>query len=179
MIHSIIIIIITITPINENVFQISHTPFISIMIYHHYQQGLNQFIISEGTAKSINSCSQKRLLNVSQERWLNISHSNHMSAGNYQYATLNSYCQNRSSIMSKSMHISQRSLWNVPQSFYISQGSYEHSFIPAWICNHIHYKMSSEITYPFPNFNGCTIEVWEWTSDFIPHFPGHVITYPC
>ena len=25
------------------------------------------------------------------------------------------------------------------------------------------------ITYPFPNFNGCTVEVWEWTSNFIPH----------
>ena len=26
-----------------------------------------------------------------------------------------------------------------------------------------------EITYPFPNFNGCTMEVWEWISNFIPH----------
>ena len=30
-------------------------------------------------------------------------------------------------------------------------------------------------TYPFPNFNGATVEVWEWISNFIPHF----ITYPC
>ena len=37
--------------------------------------------------------------------------------------------------------------------------------------------MWGEITYPFPNFNGCTIEVREWISKFIPHFPGHVITY--
>ena len=22
--------------------------------------------------------------------------------------------------------------------------------------------MWDEITYPFPNFNGCTVEVWEW-----------------
>ena len=27
-----------------------------------------------------------------------------------------------------------------------------------------------EITCPFPNFNGATVEVWEWTSNFIPHF---------
>ena len=29
--------------------------------------------------------------------------------------------------------------------------------------------MLYEITYPFPNFNSCTIEVWEWISNFIPH----------
>ena len=33
--------------------------------------------------------------------------------------------------------------------------------------------------YPFINFNGATFEVWEWISNFIPHFTGHVITYPC
>ena len=53
------------------------------------------------------------------------------------------------------------------------------TLIPAWISNHIHYKTCDEITYPFPNFNGCTIEVWKWISHFIPHFTGHVITYPC
>ena len=31
-------------------------------------------------------------------------------------------------------------------------------------------KVWDEITYPFPNFNGCTVEVWEWISNFIPHF---------
>ena len=25
-----------------------------------------------------------------------------------------------------------------------------------------------EITHPFPNFNGCAVEVWEWISNFIP-----------
>ena len=28
-----------------------------------------------------------------------------------------------------------------------------------------------------PNFNGRTIEVWEWTKKFVPHLTGHVITY--
>ena len=37
--------------------------------------------------------------------------------------------------------------------------------------------MHDEITHPFPNFNGCTVEVWESISNFIPHFTGHVITY--
>ena len=38
--------------------------------------------------------------------------------------------------------------------------------------------MWDEITYPFLNFSGATVEVKEWISNFIPHFIGHVITYP-
>ena len=48
--------------------------------------------------------------------------------------------------------------------------------IPAWISNYIHFKMWDEITYPFPNFNCAAIELWEWLSNFIPHFTGHVIS---
>ena len=36
--------------------------------------------------------------------------------------------------------------------------------------------------YPFTNFIGCNhciIEVWEWISNFIPHFTVNVITYQC
>ena len=44
--------------------------------------------------------------------------------------------------------------------------------IPAWISNYTHYKVLDEITCPFPNFNGVTVEVWEWTSNSIPHFTG-------
>ena len=40
--------------------------------------------------------------------------------------------------------------------------------ISAWISNYIHYDMWDEITYPFPNSNGATVEVWEWISYFIP-----------
>ena len=39
--------------------------------------------------------------------------------------------------------------------------------------------MWDEITYPFLNFNGATVEVLEWISNFIVHFTEHVITYPC
>ena len=38
--------------------------------------------------------------------------------------------------------------------------------------------MWGEFTYPFPNFNGCTVEVWEWISNFIPHYIMDVITKP-
>ena len=35
-----------------------------------------------------------------------------------------------------------------------------------------------EITYPFRNFNGTTVEVGEWISNLIPHFIVDMI-YPC
>ena len=35
------------------------------------------------------------------------------------------------------------------------------TIITAWISNRMPNNMSYDITYPFPNFNGCTIEVWE------------------
>ena len=30
---------------------------------------------------------------------------------------------------------------------------------PAWLSDYIHYKVWDEITYPFLNFNGATVEV--------------------
>ena len=43
----------------------------------------------------------------------------------------------------------------------ISGPFYQHglTLIPAWISNYIHYKVWDELTYPFLNFNGCTVEV--------------------
>ena len=49
----------------------------------------------------------------------------------------------------------------------------------TWISNCICYNAWDEITSPFQNFNGATVEVWEWISNFIPHCTGHVLTYPC
>ena len=46
------------------------------------------------------------------------------------------------------------------------------------IRNYIHDKVCDEITYPFPNFNNATFEVWEWISKFIPaHYLAYVIPY--
>ena len=53
------------------------------------------------------------------------------------------------------------------------------NFNLAWLCNHIHYKVVDEITYPFENLNGASIQVYEWISNSIPHFTRQVITYPC
>ena len=38
---------------------------------------------------------------------------------------------------------------------------YQHglTLIPSWISNHTPSKLWDEITYPFLNFNGCTVEV--------------------
>ena len=57
--------------------------------------------------------------------------------------------------------------------------NFNHSM--SWISNYIHHKVWDEFTYPLSNFNGAAVEVWEWISNFIPHFLGHVITctYPC
>ena len=48
-------------------------------------------------------------------------------------------------------------------------------YITAWMNNHILYKGWDEISYPFQNFNGCTVEVWDWICNFIPHFTEHVV----
>ena len=55
----------------------------------------------------------------------------------------------------------------------------QNSLTLVWVNNYTHYKMWEDITFLFPNFNGCTVEVWEWISNFISHFTEHVITYPC
>ena len=48
---------------------------------------------------------------------------------------------------------------------------------PTWISNHKPSNVGDEITYPFPNFNGYTVDVWEWISNFYPHLRIDVITY--
>ena len=48
-----------------------------------------------------------------------------------------------------------------------------------FLSNHIPSKVWDEMTYPFPNFNGATVEVWKEISNFIIHFTMNVITYPC
>ena len=53
------------------------------------------------------------------------------------------------------------------------------NLIPVVIRNYIHNKVWAEITYSFENFNGCTVEVFERTSNFTPQFTEQVITYLC
>ena len=68
-------------------------------------------------------------------------------------------------------HVSKRGHWG-PLDYY------RLTSVPLWIGNYIiHYKVWYEITYPFTNLNGATAEVWEWKSNFIPHFFEHKITY--
>ena len=51
---------------------------------------------------------------------------------------------------------------------------------PVWISDHIPIQVWDEIIYPFLNFNedfnGCTIEIWEFVSSSISHcFIGAII----
>ena len=39
-------------------------------------------------------------------------------------------------------------------------GAGELDLISTWISNYIRCKVWDEIIHPFPNFNGCTVEVW-------------------
>ena len=41
------------------------------------------------------------------------------------------------------------------------------------------YKVRNIITYPFPNFNGCAVDVCECISNFIPYYVIDIITKPC
>ena len=58
-------------------------------------------------------------------------------------------------------------IWVTPMAAYVlthhvaSGPFYKHglTLIPVWISNYIQYKVWDEITYPFPNFNGATVEV--------------------
>ena len=40
-------------------------------------------------------------------------------------------------------------------------------------------KLYDGIIYPSQNFNGTTVEVWEWMNSFIKHIIMDVIIYPC
>ena len=51
------------------------------------------------------------------------------------------------------------------------------TLIPAWKSNHTPSNVWGEISYPFPNFNGATVEVWDWMSNFIPQLTAHIIAY--
>ena len=48
----------------------------------------------------------------------------------------------------------------------------------VWKSNSTIYEAWNEITYPYSNFNGYTVEDSEWISNVIPYFNQQVITYP-
>ena len=48
--------------------------------------------------------------------------------------------------------------------------------VPSMENNLMPGKVLSEVSYQFSNFNGAAIVVWEWISNFIPHFTMANIT---
>ena len=81
-------------------------------------------------------------------------------------------------IVCTDVHMAVYSFWDV-FAFISRIPFYYHSLalILAWMNNHMPSKMWNNITYRFPNFNGTTVEVWEWIINikFIPHFIMDVI----
>ena len=64
--------------------------------------------------------------------------------------------------------------------FHVMTSSQEENFSGRFLPTWINFNPSkNKLLHPFPNFNGATIEVWECISNFIPHLPGHMMTYPC
>ena len=66
------------------------------------------------------------------------------------------------------IHVSKRGPWEsfviIMEKWYKVYASgpfyyYGLTLIPAWISNYIHNNMCDEITYPFLNFNGATVEI--------------------
>ena len=49
--------------------------------------------------------------------------------------------------------------------------------ILVWISNFISHEIWDEINHPFSNFNGAAVAVWEWISNFMPHFTGSMTAY--
>ena len=49
--------------------------------------------------------------------------------------------------------------------------------ITASLSNYIIYNVWDEFIDSFPIVNGEAVEIWEWVSNFLLHFTGHVITY--
>ena len=39
-------------------------------------------------------------------------------------------------------------------------------------------EVCDEITYPFPNFNSCTVDAWDLIIDFMPYIIMNVIIHP-
>ena len=52
------------------------------------------------------------------------------------------------------------------------------TLILDYISNHTSINMLVEIIHQFPNFNRCTVEVWEWISNFIRRGVMDA-TFPC
>ena len=66
---------------------------------------------------------------------------------------------------------------NLQVGFLWRLGPLELTWIRTGISNHMPSKMWDKVTYPFPNFNGATVEVWEWKRNSITHFIIDIIIF--
>ena len=62
-------------------------------------------------------------------------------------------------------------------SFQYIMGDTWATHMKAWKSNHMRSKRLDEIICPFLNFSGCTVEIWECISNFIPQFTMDVFIH--
>ena len=77
----------------------------------------------------------------------------------------NHYCHAIRKMHTESLYIEGTLLHILHASTVLCWGiwsPYDLTLIPTRISNHMPSEVWDEITYPFPNFNGATVEVWEW-----------------
>ena len=70
-------------------------------------------------------------------------------------------------------------LWHVSLFHLWMRGVYrancfQNTLIPVRISNYIQYKVRDDISHPFLNLNGATVEVWEWVKCF-----HHTLYWAC
>ena len=86
-------------------------------------------------------------------------------------------CLQYSNVLIRKSMFKQTTFCNSTSPWLWARFVFRYSLVLTWISNYMLGKVWDEITYPFPNFNGFTVEVWERISYFIPHFTRDVITY--
>ena len=52
--------------------------------------------------------------------------------------------------------------WTGSDMHHLGNSKYVLPLFPIWISEHMPSQVLGEITYPFPTFNGFTVEVWKW-----------------
>ena len=56
---------------------------------------------------------------------------------------------------------------------------YGSTLLPAWVNNYMPIEVLDGMTYPFWNFSGHAVDVWNWISNSIAYPMMGVINYPC
>ena len=78
------------------------------------------------------------------------------------------------------MFVANQSPASVFRAYNVMRGSFYYhglTLIPALIDNLIHYKVWMKLLIYLQTTNGCTFEVWEWISYFMPRFTSDILLH--